>query len=121
MVRLMTDGGSSAVDGLSSKGFMPYSNKIISATDYLARAMHEEKLATIKLIPVAMGKHLSYVIYLNMTKAHCCRKVRRSSPHFYRMLEDNMELKATIIGHTDNQGGRAYNQRLSEESCCNPY
>ncbi|MGA0197100.1 MAG: OmpA family protein, partial [Schleiferiaceae bacterium] len=23
-------------------------------------------------------------------------------------------LNATIIGHTDNQGGRAYNQRLSE-------
>lgn len=30
------------------------------------------------------------------------------------MLEDNLDLNATIIGHTDNQGGRAYNQRLSE-------
>jgi outer membrane protein OmpA-like peptidoglycan-associated protein len=30
------------------------------------------------------------------------------------MLLDNLDLNATIIGHTDNQGGRGYNQRLSE-------
>ena len=31
-----------------------------------------------------------------------------------RMLTDEPELQATIIGHTDNQGARSYNQWLSE-------
>jgi outer membrane protein OmpA-like peptidoglycan-associated protein len=32
-----------------------------------------------------------------------------------KLLVDHPALNATIIGHTDNQGGRSYNQRLSED------
>ena len=32
-----------------------------------------------------------------------------------KLLLDNPSLNATIIGHTDNQGGRSYNQKLSED------
>ena len=32
----------------------------------------------------------------------------------FRMLMDEPKLQATIIGHTDNQGKRSYNQSLSE-------
>ena len=30
-----------------------------------------------------------------------------------KLLQDEPSLKATIVGHTDNQGSRGYNKRLS--------
>jgi outer membrane protein OmpA-like peptidoglycan-associated protein len=32
-----------------------------------------------------------------------------------KLLLDNPSLNATIVGHTDNQGGKSYNQKLSED------
>lgn len=113
MVRLMTDGGEVRLTAYR-KGYLPYSS-VISGLDYLARPVHGEKLATIKLIPIASGKTFELRnILFELDQSTLLPQSEKELTALLRMLEDNMELKATIIGHTDNQGGRAYNQRLSE-------
>ena len=96
----------SAIIGISQR--MPY--QVLFSLDYIARPLHGSKVATIKLIPIASGKVSRYETFCsNWTKVPYCLVKSRLD-----RCKDNSDLNATIIGHTDNQGGRAYNQRLSE-------
>ena len=113
MVRLMTDGGEVRLS-VYHKGYLPYSG-VISQLDYIARPLHGNKVATIKLFPIASGK--AFVlrnILFELDQSTLLSESEKELTALLRMLEDNVDLNATIIGHTDNQGGRAYNQRLSE-------
>lgn len=113
MVRLMTDGGEVRLSAYH-KGYLPYSG-IISQLDYIARPLHGNKVATIKLIPIATGKAFALRnILFEWDQSTLLPESEKELTALLRMLEDNLDLKATIIGHTDNQGGRAYNKRLSE-------
>ena len=113
MVRLMTDGGEVRLS-VYHKGYLPYSG-VISQLDYIARPLHGNKVATIKLIPIASGKAFALRnILFELDQSTLLPESEKELTALLRMLEDNVDLNATIIGHTDNQGGRAYNQRLSE-------
>jgi outer membrane protein OmpA-like peptidoglycan-associated protein len=113
MVRLMTDGGEVRLS-VYHKGYLPYSG-VISQMDYIARPLHGNKVATIKLIPIASGKAFALRnILFELDQSTLLPESEKELRALLRMLEDNVDLNATIIGHTDNQGGRAYNQRLSE-------
>ena len=113
MVRLMTDGGEVRLTAYR-KGYLPYSS-IISGLDYVARPLHGANLATIKLIPIASGKAFALRnILFELDQSTLLPESEKELMALLRMLEDNLNLNATIIGHTDNQGERAYNQRLSE-------
>jgi outer membrane protein OmpA-like peptidoglycan-associated protein len=113
MVRLMTDGGEVRLS-VYHKGYLPYSG-VISQMDYIARPLHGNKVATIKLIPIASGKAFALRnILFELDQSTLLPESEKELRALLRLLEDNVDLNATIIGHTDNQGGRAYNQRLSE-------
>jgi outer membrane protein OmpA-like peptidoglycan-associated protein/tetratricopeptide (TPR) repeat protein len=112
-VRLMTDGGEVRLS-VYHKGYLPYSG-VISQLDYIARPLHGNNVATIKLIPIAAGKAFALRnILFKLDQSTLLPESEKELTALLRMLEDNLDLNATIIGHTDNQGGRAYNQRLSE-------
>ena len=112
-VRLMTDGGEVRLS-VYHKGYLPYSG-VISQLDYIARPLHGNNVATIKLIPIAAGKAFALRnILFELDQSTLLPESEKELTALLRMLEDNLDLNATIIGHTDNQGGRAYNQRLSE-------
>ena len=112
-VRLMTDGGEVRLSAYH-KGYLPYSG-VISQLDYIARPLHGNNVATIKLIPIAAGKAFALRnILFELDQSNLLPESEKELTALLRMLEDNLDLNATIIGHTDNQGGRAYNQRLSE-------
>jgi len=113
MVRLMTDGGEVRLT-VYQRGYLPYSS-VISQLDYIAKPMYGNNVATIKLIPIASGKAFALRnILFELDQSTLLPESEKELTVLLRMLEDNMDLKATIIGHTDNQGGRTYNQRLSE-------
>ena len=113
MVRLMTDGGEVRLT-VYRKGYLPYSS-VISRLDYIARPLHGNHLTTIKLIPIASGKAFELRnILFELDQSTLLPQSEKELKALLRMLEDNLGLEATIIGHTDNQGGRGYNQRLSE-------
>ena len=113
MVRLMSDGGEVRLS-VYHKGYLPYSG-VISQLDYIARPLHGNNVATIKLIPIAAGKAFALRnILFELDQSNLLPESEKELTALLRMLEDNLDLNATIIGHTDNQGGRAYNQRLSE-------
>jgi outer membrane protein OmpA-like peptidoglycan-associated protein len=113
MVRLMTDGGEVRLS-VYHKGYLPYSG-VISQLDYIASPLHGNNVATIKLIPIASGKAFALRnILFELDQSTLLPESEKELTALLRMLEDNVDLNATIIGHTDNQGGRAYNQRLSE-------
>ena len=113
MVRLMTDGGEVRLTAYH-KGYLPYSG-VISQLDYIARPFHGNNVATIKLIPIASGKAFALRnILFELDQSTLLPESEKELTALLRMLEDNLDLNATIIGHTDNQGGLGYNQRLSE-------
>ena len=113
MVRLMTDGGEVRLS-VYHKGYLPYSG-VISQLDYIARPLHGSNVATIKLIPIASGKAFALRnILFELDQSTLLPESEKELTALLQMLLDNLDLNATIIGHTDNQGGRGYNQRLSE-------
>lgn len=113
MVRLMTDGSPIRITAYK-KGYVPYSGSI-SGLDYIARPLHGPKTAYIKLVPIKTGGRFALKnILFELDESTLLVESERELTSLLRMLTDEPELQATIIGHTDNQGARSYNQWLSE-------
>ena len=112
-VRLMTDGSAIRVTAYK-KGYVPYSGGI-SGLDYMARPLHGPKVAYIRLVPVETGSRFALKnILFELDESILLSESENELAMLYRMLKDEPQLQATVIGHTDNQGNRAYNQSLSE-------
>ncbi|MDC1022296.1 OmpA family protein [Schleiferiaceae bacterium] len=114
IVRLMSDGSFIRITAYK-KGYMPYSSRI-STTVMTARPMHgQEFAARIKMTPIEIGKSfcLRNVLF-DLDKSSLLPESEKELKSLLITLTDNPNLKATIIGHTDNQGSRKYNQALSE-------
>jgi outer membrane protein OmpA-like peptidoglycan-associated protein len=112
-VRLMTDGSAIRVTAYK-KGYVPYSGGI-SGLDYIARPLHGPKVAYIRLVPIETGSRFALKnILFELDESILLSKSENELAMLYRMLKDEPQLQATVIGHTDNQGNRAYNQSLSE-------
>jgi outer membrane protein OmpA-like peptidoglycan-associated protein len=111
LVRAMHDGGSDVRVSAYKKGFLPYS--AILSKDDLMRA------TTIFELPLTPLKSADSFVLRNLLfdtdKSELLLASRQELRLLKKLLEDNPELNATIIGHTDNQGGKSYNQRLSED------
>lgn len=113
MVRLMTDGSPIRITAYK-KGYVPYSGSI-SGLDYIARPLHGPKTAYIKLVPIKTGGRFALKnILFELDESTLLVESEKELTSLLRMLTDEPELQATIIGHTDNQGARSYNQWLSE-------
>ncbi len=112
-VRLMTDFSDIRVAAYK-KGYVPYSGGI-SRLDYLATPLHGPKVAYIKLVPVSTGSRFALNnILFELDESTLRPESEKELALLFRMLVDAPKLQATIIGHTDNQGNRSYNQSLSE-------
>lgn len=112
-VRLMTDFSDIRVAAYK-KGYVPYSGGI-SRLDYLATPLHGPKVAYIKLVPVRTGSRFALNnILFELDESTLRPESEKELALLFRMLVDAPKLQATIIGHTDNQGNRSYNQSLSE-------
>jgi outer membrane protein OmpA-like peptidoglycan-associated protein len=112
-VRLMTDFSDIRVAAYK-KGYVPYSGGI-SRLDYLAAPLHGPKVAYIKLVPVSTGSRFALNnILFELDESTLRPESEKELALLFRMLVDAPKLQATIIGHTDNQGNRSYNQSLSE-------
>jgi len=113
MVRLMTDGSPIRITAYK-KGYVPYSGSI-SGLDYIARPLHGPKVAYIRLVPVSTGSRFALKnILFELDESTLKPESEKELAMLFRMLMDEPELQATIIGHTDNQGNESYNQLLSE-------
>ena len=113
MVRLMTDGSPIRITAYK-KGYVPYSGGI-SGLDYITRPLHGPKTAYIKLVPIKTGGRFALKnILFELDESTLLVESEKELTSLLRMLTDEPELQATIIGHTDNQGARSYNQWLSE-------
>ena len=113
MVRLMTDGSPIRITAYK-KGYVPYSGSI-SGLDYIARPLHGPNTAYIKLVPIkTRGRFALKNILFELDESTLLVESEKELTSLLRMLTDEPELQATIIGHTDNQGARSYNQWLSE-------
>ena len=112
-VRLMTDLSTIRVTAYK-KGYVPYSGGI-SDLDYIARPLHGPKVAYIRLVPVSTGSRFALKnILFELDESTLKPESEKELAMLFRMLMDEPELQATIIGHTDNQGNESYNQLLSE-------
>lgn len=109
----MTDGSAIRVTAYK-KGYVPYSGGI-SGLDYIAGSVHGPNVAYIKLVPVKSGSRFALQnILFELDQSTLLPESEKELAMLFRMLMDEPKLQATIIGHTDNQGKRSYNQSLSE-------
>ena len=112
-VRLMTDGSAIRVTAYK-KGYVPYSTTI-SSLDYVARPLHGPNVAKLRMSPITRGN--SFVlqnILFELDKSFLLQESEKELKVLLKLLVDNPNVEATIVGHTDNQGTKAYNQTLSE-------
>ena len=115
IVRLMSDGSSIRVTAYKN-GYLPYSS-IITALDQIEITLNETRsTAKIKMVPIAIGKSFSLRnVLFDLDKSSLLPESEKELGYLLVTLKDNPRLRATIIGHTDNQGSRIYNQELSED------
>ncbi|HCP41617.1 MAG TPA: hypothetical protein DIT65_07470 [Cryomorphaceae bacterium] len=110
LVRAMHDGKSTLRVSAYKKGFLPYS-AIVSKGDL----MDATRVYELPLIPLNSAE--SFVLrnlLFDTDKSELLSASEQELILLKKLLVDNPELNATIVGHTDNQGGKSYNQRLSE-------
>jgi OmpA-OmpF porin, OOP family len=60
------------------------------------------------------GKAVLYGIYFDVDKADVKPESEPQLDEIAKLLSDHPEIKLTITGYTDNQGGVDYNQKLSQ-------
>ena len=111
LVRAMHDGGSDLHVSAYKKGFLPYS-ATVSKDDLMdATTIYKLPLTPLKSADSFVLRNLLF----DTDKSELLLASTQELRLLKKLLVDNPELNATIIGHTDNQGGKSYNQRLSED------
>ena len=111
LVRAMHDGANDLRISAYKKGFLPYS-AIVSKADLADNSMlYELPLTPLKSADSFVLRNLLF----DTDKSELLAASEQELILLKKLLLDNPNLNATIIGHTDNQGGRSYNQKLSED------
>ena len=90
-------------------GYMPYSNQFIIDNDA------EER---IELRMRSVVKGASFVlqnIFFSLDKSELKDNSLSELNALFNLLDQQVDISAVIIGHTDNQGSDDYNQVLSED------
>jgi outer membrane protein OmpA-like peptidoglycan-associated protein len=111
LVRAMHDGANDLRISAYKKGFLPYS-AVVSKGDLMdATTIYELPLTPLKSTDSFVLRNLLF----DTDKSELLSASEQELRLLKKLLLDNPSLNATIIGHTDNQGGRSYNQKLSED------
>jgi outer membrane protein OmpA-like peptidoglycan-associated protein len=111
LVRAMHDGSNDLRISAYKKGFLPYS-AVISKSDLADNStIYELPLIPLKSADSFVLRNLLF----DTDKSELLSASEQELRLLKKLLVDNPALNATIIGHTDNQGGKSYNQRLSED------
>ena len=111
LVRAMHDGANDLRISAYKKGFLPYS-AVVSKDDLMdATTIYELPLTPLKSADSFVLRNLLF----DTDKSELLAAGEQELRLLKKLLLDNTSLNATIIGHTDNQGGRSYNQKLSED------
>jgi outer membrane protein OmpA-like peptidoglycan-associated protein len=111
LVRAMHDGANDLRISAYKKGFLPYS-AVVSKGDLIdATTIYELPLTPLKSADSFVLRNLLF----DTDKSELLAASEQELRLLKKLLLDNPSLNATIIGHTDNQGGRSYNQKLSED------
>ena len=111
LVRAMHEGGNDLRVSAYKKGYLPFS-AIVSQADL----MDNSTLYELPLIPLkSADSFILRNLLFDTDKSELLSASEQELRLLKKLLEDNPTLNATIIGHTDSQGGRSYNQRLSED------
>ena len=94
---------------------MLFRSTTISRIDYFAGPLHGPNIAKLRMSPISSGN--SFVlrnILFELDKSFLLKESEKELNVLLKLLEDNPNVEATIVGHTDNQGSKSYNQNLSE-------
>lgn len=111
LVRAMHDGANDLRISAYKKGFLPYS-AVVSKDDLMdATTIYELPLTPLKSADSFVLRNLLF----DTDKSELLAAGEQELRLLMKLLIDNPSLNATIVGHTDNQGGRSYNQKLSED------
>lgn len=111
LVRAMHDGANDLRISAYKKGFLPYS-AVVSKDDLMdATTIYELPLTPLKSADSFVLRNLLF----DTDKSELLAAGEQELRLLKKLLIDNPSLDATIVGHTDNQGGRSYNQKLSED------
>ena len=109
LVRAMQSANEDLRISAYKKGYLPYS-AVISKETLLAQNDIEE----LPLMP--LSQTASFVLRNILFDSNMSELLSESENELeilLKLLQDEPTLKATIVGHTDNQGSRSYNKRLS--------
>ena len=82
--------------------------QVITALDQIEITLNETRsTAKIKMVPIAIGKSFSLRnVLFDLDKSSLLPESEKELGYLLVTLKDNPRLRATIIGHTDNQGSK---------------
>lgn len=109
MFRPMLEPGKTYGFTANKKGYLPYSERL-KASD------SDQGILVLKMQPLTKGS--SFVlnnIYFDLDKSELLPQSTEELRVLLEVLKNEPELQARIIGHTDNQGSKSYNEKLSLE------
>jgi len=109
--------GGNYIFNVEKKGYLPYSNRF-SLADLKVLESYELKIE-IKPIPVAVKKEPTKIVMKNILFETASADLLPASDieldKIVGILQQNPNLKMTIIGHTDNVGDESFNLQLSKQ------
>ena len=111
LVRAMHDGRGALRVSAYKKGYLPYSAIVSKAALADNSTLYELPLIPLKSDDSFVLRNLLF----DTDESELLSASEQELRLLKKLLLDNATLNATIIGHTDNQGGRSYNQKLSED------
>ena len=97
-----------------------FNNRTIVVVDAVKLKAREHKMVVIKADEMskkikAEGKIALYGIFFDTDKAVIKEKSKPTLDEIAKMLKANPDQKILIVGHTDNEGSFAYNEKLSQK------
>ena len=108
-IRPMLQPGSTYSFTATKDGYMPYSNQFIIDND-------AEERIELRIRSIAKGaSFILQNIFFSLDKSDLKDNSLSELNALFNLLDQQVDISAIIIGHTDNQGSADYNQVLSED------
>ena len=97
-----------------------FNNRTVAVVDALQVKEREQKMVVVKANEMSKkikteGKIALYGIFFDTDKAVIKEKSKPTLDEIAKMLKANLDQKILIVGHTDNEGSFAYNEKLSQK------
>ena len=96
---------------IERKGYLFYSKNFSLSSETAEKAYH----LTVELVPISSGQKVELEnVFFGFDSFEIDEKSNVELSSVYNFLEDNPTVKISIEGHTDSEGDRSHNQKLSE-------